>query len=480
MNEQETSPNASSAQLRPRSKRQVASLTSPKHAPPEFERGRGVRHDVTFAHDRSKIRRPNANLVDAAEEMWRRRGRLMTATDRNTLGELANRTWDVYDCDGCHFRGVPSWLATELNCRRRAAGYSYFLGLVIAAYRAGSCGLWMSYSEAMGLLDVGSESTWRRWCDEWEKKGLVTIVQTWTDDPAGQYGRVHGRLWYRLGPVLQEFAAALCDDACGKSTNERAIVARKAANAERREQRRRTQERIVDNQHRREAHNDPRRRTRRAPGQVRVTEPPPDAPPKVDDKRSCNSGYIHAGEVTVAKAADPKGFFDDRNALPLGEIPELEKPNKNVTTAQARSSSSGRPSGRRGPPGAAMRIEVLEHAMRGLRSQGRKVTRPVTDPSATEQPDSQATKVGAGWPISEPTQRALREFLLRTGASNRALASTLRISTDDAVRLRADYEASKSVILDIPEKIAEPPDKPRSTIDLPDDITAALRRLSGR
>jgi hypothetical protein len=111
------------------------------------------------------------------------------------FGELQHRRW----------WSSPSWF-DESWLPKRQAGYQRWLGLLVAAYRAGAAGVLVSYEEAMAICGVRSRATWRRWTQEMEALGLVRISQTWVEDRdhviAGR--RRYGRLLYRIGPAIED------------------------------------------------------------------------------------------------------------------------------------------------------------------------------------------------------------------------------------------------------------------------------------
>jgi hypothetical protein len=195
----------------------------------------------------------NLDLINAVEWMHARRGARFSPTDRATISKIANRTWGFDELVALHFRSLPSWLADALPSRR-SAGYHAMLGAVLGAYRAGAVGMWISYSEAMAALDVGSESTWRRWSEEWERLGLVRAVQTWTEDPTGQRPRVYGRTLYVAGEVMTTAIAslegALDRGALDRDARTDAISRRKCARAE-------AHERLAHHRNRRASHDTP-------------------------------------------------------------------------------------------------------------------------------------------------------------------------------------------------------------------------------
>lgn len=291
MTEQIASTLAPTKQLpRHRTKDQIAILSVPGHAAADETPGLGVRLDRVWSR-KGEHTRTNAQLVDAIEWYRERRGKAMSDHDAALNDELERRTWGVREAIAVRMRVLPSWLGDALP-RRRSAGYVHFLGLVIAAYRAGACGLLLSYSEAMGLCQVGSEGTWKRWCDEWEAAGLVRRTQTWVADPVRPQSRMHGKLLYRLGPTLDHHALALLEGAIeGDGTVAR--DARLAAAAQRRAYRSRARAAMRDHFSRRAPYND----QRRVPT-ARVIEDDEtlvaDGIADAAEQRSCNGNYMQA------------------------------------------------------------------------------------------------------------------------------------------------------------------------------------------
>lgn len=187
-----------------RSPRQLDVLKQGDHSPSPVY-GSGVRPDLTWTADGGVAGRPNKELLDGIEWMHSRRGAPMSTSDEKTLWELKRRSFDFRTADACRFRGVPAWVQ-QLD---RKAGFQNFVGIVMAAYRAGAIGVWISYSEAMALTGVRSSSTWRRWTTEMEDLGLIRCVQTWVSDPADQYRRIAGPMLYVAGVALCEEMATL-------------------------------------------------------------------------------------------------------------------------------------------------------------------------------------------------------------------------------------------------------------------------------
>jgi len=495
MNESNASSTNENAQLKTRTAKQVAVLSAPKRVPAEFEPGKGVRRDRVFPLD-TQYQRSNAQLCNAVELMYLRRGKDMTRNDAGLLSELAERTFGVHDLRNVSACILPSWLTDVLPPRK--FGFAKFVAMIVMAYRAGSCGLWLSYSEGMGLCSVGSERTWREWTKTLEDMGFLRIVQTWTDDPSGLHTRVHGRLWYRLGPVLEEHAAALCDGAAGLQGSDKSSLARLAANEQRRAYSERAMARVLGIQHRREPHNDARRKTKRAAGVVFVApEPEPESEPEqtFDDKRICNGGYVAAADLAQENCTAVQFSGVDEalllkhctlyNAPPrkLGVNSGEQTQTKKVSTAQ-RSTPRRRaapPAAQRVPP-AAKRVLVLDECLRRIRSGRRLVDESVNDMDSDNEPVSSAHgAIAKPWSsVGEDARREVREMLLRNRAPAQTIVQVLGLTHDEARKLVAEH-ASKSVILDKPETCETPPDSPRGAkLSLPDDVLRDLARLSGK
>lgn len=211
-----------------RTKAQVEALLNP-HQPPGVKRRaraiaepspvHGVRPDRTWVRHGAVQVRPELTsheLVDALEWMHARRGREMTIVDVETLAELDVRAWGWGEVQDLRTWTLPTW-SDELVPRRRSAGYTRFLALVLAAYRAGAVGVLLGYHECMALVGTKSRDTWRRWSACMEAAGLVRIVQTWKSDPTSSTRhRSHAKLLYRLGPAWEAAAGpGLCEGAAG-------------------------------------------------------------------------------------------------------------------------------------------------------------------------------------------------------------------------------------------------------------------------
>lgn len=158
----------------------------------------------------------NNALVESIEWMHVRRGREWTVSDAELLAELHARCFGFHDVQKLRMWSVPSWVSRDLVPRRRMAGNQRFLAILIHIFRQGSVGALLSYEECMALCDVDARTTWREWCKEWERLGLVRIVQTWTEDEDHERRRRHGRLLYRIGPALEDAAGfGICENAPG-------------------------------------------------------------------------------------------------------------------------------------------------------------------------------------------------------------------------------------------------------------------------
>lgn len=280
--------------------------------------GRGVRTDKVWASDRAKIgEKPvkNAVLVDAIEWQHARRGAKMTAHDLSTLDALDNRTWGYRLCAAVRVRSLASWIA-ELMPSRRGSGYEQFIALVVGAYRAGACGVWLSYAEAMAVCRVGSESTWRRWTSEMEDLGLIRITQTWVPDETDSgRPRVYGALLYRIGATLEAHAEALCDGAQTPRTV-KSKISRLAAAKRRYEQRSRCKTRLQDLYSRRAAGGKECYRPRGAADASMAPSVTPTSPPTSD-------------------ATTPLRDYHNRNALPPSEVGGRKPPPDDVGIFQS-------------------------------------------------------------------------------------------------------------------------------------------------
>lgn len=144
----------------------------------------------------------NDELTDAVQCHHYRRGLPMTEVDQRTLDELHIRAWGWTDFRHRRVWSVPSWAHDLLIPRNRFSGYGHFLGLLLAAHRAGATGVYISYAEACGTFGCVMR-TWGRWVREWERLGLVTTTHTWRARGDGGTGREYGRLLYRLGPAWE-------------------------------------------------------------------------------------------------------------------------------------------------------------------------------------------------------------------------------------------------------------------------------------
>lgn len=236
-----------------RSERQLAALNKRGHVVANNV-GSGVRRDRAWARSGAAVIRSNPDLLDAVEWMVTRAGQAMTPADARTLDELRVRAFGVGELSRLRMRSIPSWLADQLP-RRRATGYAFALAGFIAAFRAGACGVWMTYSDAQGVFGVGSSSTWRKWTAEMENLGLIRVINTYTADPVDPRKRILGASLYVLGEALAQHPATLEGVAHGRG----ALDAKLAGIAERKAQRLRDRERVAGLHSSRAPHCDPRR-----------------------------------------------------------------------------------------------------------------------------------------------------------------------------------------------------------------------------
>lgn len=491
MNSQETTTAPFPSQAKSCAVRPIASIAQPKHAlPDDLQAYDGVRSDRTWPRP-NKWRRSNRELVAALEHMYLRRGRCMTVNDAGLLGELDKRAWTLPVCEGVHVHALPSWM-TDFVPKRRDAGYSRFVAYVIAAYRAGAVGLWLSYSEAMALCQVSSPDTWRRWTKEMDELGLLRIVQTWTDDPAEKYARVYGRLWYRLGPELEVFAAALCEGANESQLGRRATLSRLEAHAQREAKRERDMERLAELHVRRGPYNDPRRCRRTRLAKVSVAEQERAAASlaqaKAEVTRSCNGDYIHAGAVSSPRTPCVKGMhYDNRNAPPRSEEnSKPPEPEQKVSTAQARSTQRCRvapQATRRPPPGRVMRHLAMEHAMRGMKSALRSDKATPKPPPCDNQPNSHAA-CGAErefrFPFGGDTWRELAQFYVRNGYSAKDLSSAVGIPIEDARSCIREYAALSAIVDNDPTAVRQATPQDRAKLVLDDILSRELDKRARR
>lgn len=172
----------------------------------------GCRDDVEPWRRRGKggdpladdLRIRSSSLIEAVEWMHARRGREWTPRDEELMRELEQRAFGWGEVQRQRLWSVPSWVTAEIVPPRRMGGYQRFLAVLVHAFRQGAVGVLLSYEECMSLCDVSSRTTWQRWCQEWERLGLVRIVQTWAEDTEHpSRPRKHARLLYRVGPALE-------------------------------------------------------------------------------------------------------------------------------------------------------------------------------------------------------------------------------------------------------------------------------------
>lgn len=150
------------------------------------------------------LRIRSSSLVEAVEWMHARRGREWTERDEQLMRELEQRAFGWGEVQRQRLWSVPSWVTAEIVPSRRMGGYQRFLAVLVHAFRQGAVGVLLSYEECMSLCDVSSRTTWQRWCQEWERLGLVRIIQTWSEDTEHpSRPRKHARLLYRVGPALE-------------------------------------------------------------------------------------------------------------------------------------------------------------------------------------------------------------------------------------------------------------------------------------
>ena len=226
-----------------RSRKQISALSQRGRNRAERIGGRGVRSDRVWCRKPEKLGekpRSNAVLMDSIEYQYIHRGARMRSSERETLRELADRSYSVQEYVAGRLRAIPAWVATMLP-PRRMGGYRDFLALVIASYRVGACGVWISTPEAMGAFAC-SVNTWLTWTHEMEDLGLIRVTKTTLPDDTGSGRvRINGTQHYRIGPALEEHAAALLEgahddprSAKAKASRLGAIAARKAQRASQR------------------------------------------------------------------------------------------------------------------------------------------------------------------------------------------------------------------------------------------------------
>ena len=195
--------------------------------------GGGVRSDLEWSRPGQEPARPgisSRDLVRAVQYGHLRRGREWGDTDEATRLELQRRAWGYGEAQRRRWWTQPTWL--DWLPSRRGSGYLRIVGLAIAAYRAGACGLLLSYEEACSLCDVSSRSTWARWLAELEGLGVLRAIQTWEPDREHRATgrRRYGRLLYLVGPELQRRAGpALLEGAPGLSQARQRWAARAGA-----------------------------------------------------------------------------------------------------------------------------------------------------------------------------------------------------------------------------------------------------------
>lgn len=173
----------------------------------------GVRHDLQWRREGAALAREisSLDLVTALAWIHARAGlrklgrREWTVNDDQTTAEALARAWHYGDAQALSLWSTPSWFSLLPIPPRRGAGYERIIGICLRAYRGGAIGVVLSYEEAMSLTGVQGRSTWRRWCVELEKLGLLRITPMWRTD-AGK--PCYARLLYRIGPALEQLGGA--------------------------------------------------------------------------------------------------------------------------------------------------------------------------------------------------------------------------------------------------------------------------------
>jgi hypothetical protein len=143
----------------------------------------------------------NAQLVAAVAGADAHRGRAFSSVDARTLAELESRTWGFFQCQERRSWCVPTWLDPDAVPRR----FWVVAALLVDCYRAGACGLLLSYEEAAALLGC-SRRTWARWVAWLEAAGYLRRVPTWHESTSKGRGRDRGRNLYQPGPELLAMA----------------------------------------------------------------------------------------------------------------------------------------------------------------------------------------------------------------------------------------------------------------------------------
>ena len=156
--------------------------------------------------------------VDKHAGHGRRNGREWRGTDGATMRELEARTWGVGELSRLYDVRAPRWL--EPFCFKVAsdgrrfgcARWLPFLGVLVAAYRAGAVGVRLSYEEIASEFGC-SRRTAARWVADMRKIGLLSVVRIWTADNCARE-RERRRNVYQVGATIEGTVGPALLDGC--------------------------------------------------------------------------------------------------------------------------------------------------------------------------------------------------------------------------------------------------------------------------